>query len=73
MNAINGAGCSSSDISALDKTSAKQPVEVEGSDWFSPSLVTGGQVITATSFDRGASPDQIAQQIISHICTSQKI
>lgn len=72
MNTVDGIGFSSLGATALGNASAAQSVELEAADWFSPSLASSNHAISATSnFEAGASVDQMAQQIISHICSPE--
>ncbi|WP_456412316.1 hypothetical protein [Thiolapillus sp.] len=69
MNPINGIGSSSLNNSALNNASAEQPTEFDAAEWFSPVLAGGSHMVTATpGFDAGTPVDQIAQQVVSHIC-----
>lgn len=70
---VNGiGGISSLGTSALSNAGEAQDTTLDAVDWFSASLASSGQIISPSSnFDAGISLDQIAQQIVSHICNPQ--
>ncbi len=71
MSTVNGIGSSSLSSPSLDNARAEQSAELDASEWFSPALALGSHVISPiSSFDGGASVDQLAQQVVSHICIS---
>jgi len=67
MNPVNNVN-NTAPVGSVNQPQSGKRTDADAADWFSMSELQAGQTISATSlFDAGATVEDIASQVLSHI------